>query len=247
MKRFGTSCDWQNSIDHRSARVAAHAARTHRVRAVVQADAHLARAGRRHHFRGLVARGGGELHVVLAPFVSHARDRQAARVLHLRVERNGVALVRQALGVRPPCGGVRIVVEEILELRADERAAEVRVGHRRHHVGEQDEAARAAAARVGLVVVLHHHVSHLHAFEGVHRLVERAEDLPRRMAHEVLPDQSAGVREPVGEGRIGRQQKQARRFDRVRGEDDEPRVDAMLAPLRDRGTPRRSRGRVAAS
>src|SRR5437016_2555951 len=43
-----------------------------------------------------------------------------------RIERDGVVVARQSFGVGPPGGGVRVVVQEILQLRTVARAAQAK-------------------------------------------------------------------------------------------------------------------------
>ena len=125
MNRFGMSCDWQNALTTDVRRIVAHAARAHRVRAVVQADADRARAGgapssrtpcraRRRRAR----RRCRPTHRSAAPPAGRARPSRSGSSVTV------LSLVRQAFGVRPPRGGVGVVVEELLELGAEERAAQ---------------------------------------------------------------------------------------------------------------------------
>ena len=111
---------------------------------------------------------------------------------------------------------MRVIVEDFFELSAVAQAAEIRERGRRHHVRQQDEAACVVISRFGLVVVLHHDVTHLHSFERVHRLIERAEHLPCWVAHQIVADKAGGIGEAVWKRGIGREQEQARCFNGVR-------------------------------
>src|SRR4029434_4366840 len=98
-----------------------HPPRAPGVGAVIQPDTPPPRAGRLHHLRRLVPRDGGEGDVVVAPFVGQPGDRQTARVFHFGIERDRVRFTRQPFGVRPPRGGVGVIVQELLQLGAVHR------------------------------------------------------------------------------------------------------------------------------
>ena len=95
----------------------------------------------------------------------------------------------------------------------------------------QNESARAPAPRIGRVIVLHHHVTHLHPLVRIHRLIKRAENLPGRMAHKPLPRQAARVRQAFGKRGAGRKQKEPWSLHRMSRQHHHPGLDTMLAAL----------------
>ena len=52
------------------------------------------------------------------------------------------------------------------------------------------------------------------------------------MAHKIPSDQAARIRKPVRKSGIRREQQQTRRFERVRGQHYQPRIEAVFLSLR---------------
>ncbi len=97
-----------------------------------------------------------------------------------------------------------------------------------------DETARRIVARLVL-----DDAGHRRAAPHLHRLVEDRVDRAGGVAHVVLADHARGIGEPVGEHRRGGIEQQARAFDRVAGDADDPRLlhlqIAVLVEILDAG------------
>src|SRR5262249_14072672 len=82
------------------------------------------------------------------------------------------------------------------------------------------EPAHEAAGAVGLIELLAPQAERWPAVP-VHRLFHIAANVPAGVEHQVLADEPAGIREPIGKAARGRVQQQPWRADPVAGHDDD--------------------------